>query len=97
MENHTGLPHTLQRRTILALNELGQTVTASLRLEEVFARVLGEVTALLKADGAAILLPEDERLVFAAVGGRGAMQLKGAGMPRNTGAVSYTHLKVRKA
>ena len=85
MENHTGLPHTLQRRTILALNELGQTVTASLRLEEVFARVLAEVTALLKADGAAILLPEDERLVFAAVSGTGAVQLKGAAMPRNSG------------
>ena len=89
MENHTGLPHTLQRRTILALSELGQTVTASLRLDEVFARVLGEVATLLGADGTAILLPEENNLVFAAVAGAGAVQLKGARMPRESGLGGY--------
>ncbi len=89
MENQIGLPHTLQRRTILALNELGQTVTASLRLEEVFARVVSEVSTLLKADGAAILLPEEDHLLFAAVGGSGAIQLKGARMPHDSGVGGY--------
>lgn len=89
MENHTDLSHTLQRRTILALNELGQAVTTSLRLEEVFARVVSEVAALLKADGAAILLPEANRLIFAAVGGVGAVQLKGARIARDSGLGGY--------
>ncbi len=89
MENHTDLPHTLQRRTVLALNELGQTVTASLRLEEVFARVVSEVAILLKADGAAILLPEANHLLFAAVGGAGAVQLRGARIARDAGLGGY--------
>ena len=54
MDNHIPLPDTLQRRTILALNDLGQAVTASLRLDEVFARALNEVMTLLESDGAAI-------------------------------------------
>jgi len=89
MDNHIGLPDTLQRRTILALNDLGQAVTASLRLDEVFARALDEVTALLKADGAAILMPDDNRLLFVAVGGPGAAQLKGTRMPGNSGVGGY--------
>ena len=89
MDNHIGLPDTLQRRTILALNDLGQAVTASLRLEEVFARALNEVTALLKADGAAILMPDGDRLHFVAVSGPGAAQLKGARMPGNSGVGGY--------
>ena len=56
MDNHIPLPDTLQRRTILALNDLGQAVTASLRLDEVFARALNEVMTLLESDGAAILI-----------------------------------------
>jgi len=63
MDNPIALPDTLQRRTILALNDLGQAVTASLRLDEVFARAVDEVTALLNADGAAILMPEEDRFV----------------------------------
>ena len=47
MDNHIPLPDTLQRRTILALNDLGQAVTASLRLDEVFARALNEVMILM--------------------------------------------------
>ena len=89
MDNHIALPQTLQRRTILALNDLGQAVTASLRLDEVFARALDEVTTLLKAEGAAILMPDDERLQFVAVSGPGAPQLKGVRMPGNSGVGSY--------
>ncbi len=81
MDNPIALPNTLQRRTILALNDLGQAVTASLRLDEVFARTVDEVTALLKSDGAAILMPDGERLHFVAVGGPSAPQLKGVRMP----------------
>lgn len=75
----------MQRRTILALNDLGQAVTASLRLDDVFARALSEVTALLKADGATILMPEADQLLFVAVGGAGATQLKGARMAADSG------------
>lgn len=85
MDNHIDLPDTLQRRTILALNDLGQAVTASLRLDEVFARALNEVTALLEADGAAILMPEGDRLQFVAVGGPGATQLKGLRIAGSSG------------
>ena len=75
----------MQRQTILALNDLGQVVTASLRLEDVFARALAEVTTLLKADGATILMPDAGQLQFVAVGGPGAIQLKGVRMPGDTG------------
>lgn len=85
MDNPIALPDTLQRRTILALNDLGQAVTASLRLDEVFARAVDEVTALLNADGAAILMPEEDRLHFVAVSGPGAAQLRGVRMPGHTG------------
>jgi signal transduction histidine kinase len=89
MDNLIALPDTLQRRTILALNDLGQAVTASLRLDEVFARALDQVTTLLSAEGAAILMPEDDRLQFVAVSGPGATQLKGVRMPGNSGVGGY--------
>ena len=85
MDNPIALPDTLQRRTILALNDLGQAVTASLRLDEVFIRAVDEVTTLLNADGAAILIPEGDRLHFVAVSGPGAPQLRGVRMPGHTG------------
>jgi signal transduction histidine kinase len=87
--NHVGLPHTVQRQTILALNELGQVVTASLRLDEVLMRALAQVTLLLKADGAAILMPEPDHLLFVAVGGPDARQLKGARIARDVGLGAY--------
>ncbi len=85
MDSHSALPHTLQRQTILALNDLGQAVTGSLRLEDVFTRAVTEVTALLKSDGSAILMPDGEDLLFVAVGGPGSLQLKGVRMPASTG------------
>jgi signal transduction histidine kinase len=89
MDNHIPLPDTLQRRTILALNDLGQAVTASLRLDEVFARALNEVMTLLESDGAAILMPEGDRLHFVAVSGPGAAQLRGLRIPGHSGLGSY--------
>jgi signal transduction histidine kinase len=90
MGNHIDLPHTLQRQTILALNQFGQAVTSSLKLEDVLARIMAEVLTLLHPEGVAILMPEGEdKLVFAAVCGFGAVQLKGSAMPRNTGVAGY--------
>jgi signal transduction histidine kinase len=89
MDNPIALPNTLQRRTILALNDLGQAVTASLRLDEVFARTVDEVTALLQSDGAAILMPEGDRLHFVAVSGPSGPRLRGVRMPGHTGLGGY--------
>lgn len=83
------LPQTLQRQTILALNELGQAVTSSLKLEDVLLRILVEVTALLNADGVAILLPKGEDLAFVAVCGPGAVSLKGVRVPRSAGLAGH--------
>ena len=90
MENQIELPNTLQRQTILALNQLGQAVTSSLRLDDVLLRIMDEVSAILHPEGVAILMPEGEdKLVFAAVSGFGAVQLKGSSMPRGTGVAGY--------
>ncbi len=80
----------MQRQTILALNELGQAVTASLKLEDVLLRILVEVTALLNAQGVTILLPKgDDHLVFAAVCGPGAVNLKGMKVLRSSGVAGH--------
>lgn len=90
LDNQIELPTTLQRRTILALNKFGQVVTSSLKLEDVLARILDEVTTLLNAEGVAILMPEGEDdLKFVAVCGDGAAQLKGRTMPRDSGVVGH--------
>ncbi len=90
MENQTELPYTLQRQTILALNQLGQAVTSSLKLEDVLARIMAEVTTLLHPEGVAILMPVGENdLKFVAVCGFGAAQLKDSVMPRGTGVAGY--------
>ena len=87
--NRVALPQTLQRQQILALNELGQAVTSSLKLEDVLLRVLVEVTALLGAEAVAILMPEAEELVFVAVCGPGAFHHKGTRLPRGSGVAGY--------
>ena len=79
----------LQRQQILALNELGQAVTSSLKLEDVLLRVLVEVTALLGAEAVAILMPEEDELVFAAVCGPGAFEMKGKRLPAGEGVAGY--------
>lgn len=80
---------TLSRETLLALAELGQTVTSSLELEDVLRRVLTHVSALLNAEGVAILLPEGDELAFVAVEGDGAYKLKGSRMPIGAGVAGY--------
>ncbi len=88
MENQG--PHTLQRQTIVALSQLGQAVTSSLKLEDVLSRIMDEVTTLLHPEGVAILMPVgDDDLQFVAVSGFGAAPLKGSIMPRGVGVVGY--------
>jgi signal transduction histidine kinase len=79
----------LSRQTLLALAELGQTVTSSLELDDVLRRVLIHVSALLNAEGVAILLPEGEELVFVAVEGEGAARLKGSRIPIGAGVAGH--------
>lgn len=43
MDNRLDVSQTLHRQDILALNALGQAVTASLRLDDVLRRALAEV------------------------------------------------------
>lgn len=84
------LSESFQQQTILALNQFGQVVTSSLKLDEVLTRIMEQVTALLHSEGVAIIMPEgDDRLRFVAVSGIGAAQLKDTSMPRDTGVVGH--------
>ena len=90
MSDMVELPQILQRQTILALNQFGQVVTSSLKLDDVLARIMEQVTALLDSEGVAIIMPEgDDRLKFAAVCGIGAAQLKDSTMPNDTGVAGH--------
>ena len=90
MDNPIESPRNFQRQTILALNHLGQVVTSSLKLEDVLARIMEQVTLLLDAEGVGIIMPEgDDLLKFVAVCGMGAAQLKGTTMPRDSGVVGF--------
>lgn len=89
MDFLTDLPQTFRHQTILALNNFGQAVTSSLNINEVLDRVMVELTALLNAEGVAILFPEGNELVFAAVCGLGAIQLKDARIPNDAGVVGH--------
>lgn len=89
MDYLTDLPQTLRHQTILALNQFGQAVTSSLNIDEVLDRVMVEVTALLHPEGVAILIPEGDELVFAAVCGLGAIQLKDKRIPNDVGVVGH--------
>ncbi len=86
---HAALPETIADKSILALAKLGQTLTSSLELDEVLQRVLTEVTALLDAEGVAILMLEGSELEFVAVNGSAAENLKGERMPREAGVVGH--------
>lgn len=77
------LEHTAQQLT--ALNQMGQTVTASLELEGVFQRVLTTLHPLLDAEGIFILLLEGDELVFAATDEIGKGSLKGQSVPVTAG------------
>lgn len=77
------LEHTAQQLT--ALNEMGQTVTASLELEDVFQRVLTTLRPLLNAEGIFILLLDGDELVFAATDKIGTGSLDGQRVPVTAG------------
>ncbi len=89
MDSLTNFPQTFRHQTVIALNRFGQAVTSSLNIQEVLDRVLVEVTALLNAEGVAILLPEGDELAFVAVCGLGAIQLKGTRIPDDVGVVGH--------
>lgn len=84
-----GLSATLGWETVDALSRMGQVVTSSLDLDEVLERVLIQVSSLLRAEGVAILLPEEEELVFAASSGPGAERLRGHRIPLTAGVAGY--------
>jgi PAS domain S-box-containing protein len=72
-------------RQLAALEHMGQTVVASLDLAVVLARVIEEISALLGAEGASVLLIENrDELVFAAAAGDSA-GLIGRRMPIDAG------------
>lgn len=90
MSDMVELPQTFERQTILALNQFGQVVTSSLRLDDVLSRIMEQVTVLLESEGVAIIMPEgDDLLKFVAVCGMGAAQLMGSTMPNDTGVAGH--------
>lgn len=77
-----------QTQQLVALNKMGQTVTATLDLEHVFERVLTELMPLLKADGIFILLRDGDELVFVATNEKWMNALKGRRVSAATGVAS---------
>lgn len=77
-----------QTQQLVALNKMGQTVTATLDLEHVFERVLTELMPLLKADGIFILLRDGDELVFVATNEKWRHALKGKRVSAATGVAS---------
>lgn len=74
-----------QTQQLIALNKMGQTVTATLDLERVFDRVLAELLLLLKADGIFILLLDGKDLVFVATNEIWLPAVKGKRVPASGG------------
>jgi PAS domain S-box-containing protein len=79
-------------RQLLALGEMGQTVTASLDLPTVLARVLEQLQPLIPAEGLSILLLEPPTegngaamLRFAATSGPGIIEMQGKIVPLQAG------------
>lgn len=68
-----------------SLNKLGQLVTSSLNLAEVLQRVLDKVTQLVQAEGVAVLMLEEQELVFKAISGPGTKGLLHMRMPAHEG------------
>ncbi len=88
MDNRLDVSQNLHRQDILALNALGQAVTASLRLDDVLRHALAEVGALLKVQTTAIQLPDHDKLLVA-LGESQFGQVRGLSVPRNSGVASY--------
>lgn len=68
-----------------AIISMGQAVTSSLKLNEVLDEVIGEVPALVGAEGRSILLLDGDELVFVATSGADAERLRGLRMPASQG------------
>lgn len=77
MDMRSGAATTLERRSLQALNDLGQAVTSSLKLDDVLRSVQTQMTALVDAEWTAILLRDRDDLVYAAVTGPNAARLRG--------------------
>lgn len=74
-----------EQQQLAALGNMGQVVTSSLDLDGVLQKVLEQVSQLLGAEGVAILLHEEDDLVFAAISGSAAAGLQGYRMPADAG------------
>lgn len=74
-----------EQKQLAALGKMGQVVTSSLRLERVLQKVLDQVPLLVGAEGVAILLQDQNDLVFAAISGSAASGLEGYRMPADAG------------
>ena len=85
------LGQALERRAVelVALDRVGRTLTASLRLESVLGLLLSEVRTLLGTEGAALLRHDADtnELVFVATEGAGLEQLLHARLPATAGIV----------
>lgn len=80
-----------QARHLATLNRIGRTLTSSLDPERVPALIIEQVTALLDAEEASLLLADDEtgELVFAYITGAFGASLLGQRLPRGTGIAGY--------
>ncbi|MEZ4514946.1 MAG: ATP-binding protein [Chloroflexota bacterium] len=74
-----------EQQQLAALGRMGQVVAGSLSLERVLKKILDQVPLLLGAEGVAILLHENNELVFVAISGAAATGLQGYRMPSDAG------------
>jgi len=76
----------LRTRQLEVLAEMGQTVSASLNLEEVLNKIVSVVPPLVRADSVSVLLQEgQDELIFAAASGKGGSELVGHSIPIDAG------------
>lgn len=73
------------RKRLASLGQMGQSVTGSLRLNEVLQQILDRIPRLIGAEGVAILLLDGGELEFVAVSGTAATGLVGYRMPADAG------------
>ncbi len=92
IENAELYERSRQRTAELSLlYRTGQTITSTLNLDELLATILGEVKAMLSAEGAWILLSDSPRndLVCAAAVGPGTERWLGERMPLDAGLAGW--------
>ncbi|MCA9980580.1 MAG: GAF domain-containing protein, partial [Anaerolineales bacterium] len=77
---------------ITTMNEMAQKMTRSLELDQVLQGIIDEVSALVQAEGVAVLLrpaTNSDQLEFAAVSGPGARGLQKQHMPADQGIAGH--------